>query len=68
MASLPNNIFGAKEFTDDETEQLKKAVASGTRAGMGLRSTFTGRKEKKMKARDLKKGNKLKVKRKRRSF
>lgn len=40
-------------------DQLKKAIASGTRAGKGLRSTFTGRPEKKMKARDIKKKNKL---------
>lgn len=37
-------------------EQLKKAVASGTRKGQGMREAFTGRKEKKMKARDIKKG------------
>jgi hypothetical protein len=38
-------------------DQLKQAIASGAQAGAGLREAFTGRKAKKLKARDLKKGN-----------
>ena len=41
-------------------EQLKKAITRGRVAGQGLRQTFTGRKAKTLKARDLKKGNKFK--------
>lgn len=40
-------------------EQLKQAIASGISKGAGLRRAFTGTKEKKFKARDLKKGNKF---------
>jgi hypothetical protein len=52
----------AKKFTLNEEEQLKAAVTRGRVQARKLRETFTGRPAKKLKARDLKKGNAFKVK------
>jgi hypothetical protein len=51
-----------RQFTLGEEQQLKQAVTRGRVQGRKLRETFTGRPAKKLKARDLKKGNNFKVK------